>query len=84
MSLFSGRFRGGSGGSPEPPTGTKLFHFHGEIYEKSGKMLKTNPLFMDLNPPSKNPGPAPALVTKQFSVPVIFSFTHFVIILPRL
>ena len=32
---ISGRFRGGSGGSLEPPTETKLFQFHGEIYEKS-------------------------------------------------
>ena len=29
--IFSGGFRGGSGGSLEPPSGTKLFHFHGEI-----------------------------------------------------
>ena len=35
---YSGGFRGGSGGSLEPPSGTKLFQFHGEIYEKSGKM----------------------------------------------
>ena len=34
---YSGGFRGGSGGSPEPPSGTKLFQFNGEIYEKSGK-----------------------------------------------
>ena len=54
----SGGFRGGSGGSLEPPLGTKLFHFHGEIYQKSGKMLKTNPLLIDLNPPSRNPGSA--------------------------
>ena len=27
----SGGFRGGSGGSLEPPSGTKLFQFHGEI-----------------------------------------------------
>ena len=52
----SGGFRGGSGGSLEPPSGTKLFHFHGEIYEKSGKILKTNPLLMDMNPPFRNPG----------------------------
>ena len=35
----SGGYRGGSGGSLEPPSGTKLFQFHGEIYDKSGKML---------------------------------------------
>ena len=34
----SGGFRGGSGGSLEPPSGTKLFQFLGEIYEKLGKM----------------------------------------------
>ena len=62
LQQVSGGFRGGSGGSLEPPSGTKLFHFHGEIYEKSGKMLKTNPLLIDLNPPSRNPGSAPASV----------------------
>ena len=41
--LHRGGFRGGSGGSLEPPSGTKLFQFHGEIYEKSGKMLKRTP-----------------------------------------
>ena len=35
---ISGGFRGGSGGLLEPPSGTKLFQFHGEIYEKLGKM----------------------------------------------
>ena len=59
MSITRGRFRGGSGGSLEPPSGTKLFQFHGEIYEKSGKVLKTHPLLMDLNPPFKNLGSAP-------------------------
>ena len=39
----SGGFRRGSGGSLEPPSRTKLFQFHAEIYEKSGKMLNTNP-----------------------------------------
>ena len=57
--MYSGGFRGGSGGSLEPPFGSKLFQFHGEMYEKSGKVLKTNPLWMDLNPPSRNPGSAP-------------------------
>ena len=33
-SNISGGFRGGSGGSLEPPSGAKLFQFHGEIYEK--------------------------------------------------
>ena len=43
LTLFSGGFRGGSGGSLEPPSGSKFFQFHGKIYEKSGKMLETNP-----------------------------------------
>ena len=36
--INSGGFRGGSGGSlePPPPHGIKLFHFHGEISEKLG------------------------------------------------
>ena len=57
--MTSGGFRGGSGGSLEPPSETKLFQFYGEIYEKLDKMLKTNPLLMDVNPPSRNPGSAP-------------------------
>ena len=28
---FSGGFRGGSRGSLEPPSGAKIFHFHGEF-----------------------------------------------------
>ena len=55
----SGGFSGSSGGSLEPRSGAKLFQFHGEIYEKSGKMLKTNLLLMDLNLPSRNPGSDP-------------------------
>ena len=34
----SGGFRGGSGGSLEPPFRTKLFQIHGKIEENSGKM----------------------------------------------
>ena len=49
-STCSGGFRGGSGSSLESRTGIKLFQFHGIIYEKTGKRLKTNPLWMDLNP----------------------------------
>ena len=45
-----------------PPSGTKLFKFHEEMYEKPGKKLKTYPLLMDLNPPSRNPGYAPAMI----------------------
>ena len=75
----SGGFRGGSGGSLEPPSETKLFQFHGEIYEKSGKMLKTNPLVMDLNPTSRNPGSAPEnlLLISILHNPVIESFIFF-------
>ena len=69
----SGGFRGGSGGSLEPPSGTKLFQFHGEIYEESGKMLKTNPLLMDLNPLSRNPGSAPGSHTLDW----IFLITSY-------
>ena len=61
----SGGFRGGSGGSLEPPSGTKLFQFHGEIYKKLSKMLKTNPLLINLNPPSRNPGSAPEMIKEQ-------------------
>ena len=42
-------------GSLEPHSET-LFQFHGDIFEKSGKMLKTNRLLMDLNPPFRNSG----------------------------
>ena len=65
--MFSGGFRGGSGGSLEPPFGSKLFQCHGEMYEKSSKMLKTNPLLMDLNPPSRNPGSAPDVYSENMS-----------------
>ena len=41
-----------------PPLGLNYFNFMG-IYEKSGKMFKTNPLLMHLSPPSRNPGSAP-------------------------
>ena len=64
-----GGFRGGSGGSleppPPPPPGTKLFQFHGEIYDKSSKMLKTNPLWMDLSPASRNSGSAPVPIEER-------------------
>ena len=36
----SGVFRGSSGDSLEPPSGTKLFQFHGGIHEK--KTTKNN------------------------------------------
>ena len=56
---ISGGFKGDSGGLPGPHFVTKLFQFHGEIYEKSSKMLKTNPISMELKPTSRNPGSAP-------------------------
>ena len=33
----------------EPPFEAKLFHFHGDLFEKLGKTNKTNP-FVNLNP----------------------------------
>ena len=36
----SGGFRGGLGGSLEPPFETKIFNFHGEFSEKSGNIDK--------------------------------------------
>ena len=47
--IFSSAFRGGSEGSLEPPSGTKLYRLHWKICEKSGKMLRINSLLMDLN-----------------------------------
>ena len=52
----SGGPRGGSWGSLEPPFETKLFHFHGEFAEKSGKninnqvQLTNRSPFVNLNP----------------------------------
>ena len=60
-----------------PPLGTKLFQFHGEIYEKSGKMLKTIPLLMDLNPTSRNPESAPQSILNL----VFDTHTHYNVIL---
>ena len=56
---FSGGFRGGSRGSLEPPSGTKLFRFHGEFKEILSEIRLTNPPFLHLNPLLKNPGSAP-------------------------
>ena len=55
----SGGFRGGSRGSLEPPSGTKLFRFHGEFKEILSEIRLTNPPFLHLNPLLKNPGSAP-------------------------
>ena len=59
--IQSGAFRGGSGGSLEPPSESKFFQFHWKIYE-SGKMLGTNPL-CEFEPPFQ----------KSWICPCIFS-----------
>ena len=41
-----------------PPLGPNYFNFMGK-FMNLGKMLKTNPLLINLNPPSRNPGSAP-------------------------
>ena len=77
LPFTSGRFRGGSGGLLEPCSWTKLFQFHGEIYEKSGKMLKTNPLLVDLNPPFRNPGSATVLCGLKMQIlKIIYCFVY--------
>ena len=48
--IYSGGFRGGSRGSLEPPSGTKLFHFHGEFQYILFEIRQTN---------FRNPGSAP-------------------------
>ena len=53
-------FRGGSRGSLEPPSGLKLFHFHGEFQEILCEIRQMNPSFLYLNPIFGNPGSAPA------------------------
>ena len=57
--MYSGGFRGGSRGSLEPPSGAKLFHFHGEFQEILCAFRQTNPPFLHLNPLLRNPGSAP-------------------------
>ena len=47
---YSGGIRGGSGGSLEPPLLNQTISLSRGNLLKSGKMLKTNPLVMDLNP----------------------------------
>ena len=74
--MSSGGFRGGSGGSLEPPSGSKLFQFHGKIYEKSGKMLETNAPFVNLNPPIRNPGSASDEELSQFLLKKILKITE--------
>ena len=49
----SGRSRGGSGGLSEPPFETKLFYFHGEFSEKSGKINKYSGKINKSNPRCK-------------------------------
>ena len=57
--ISSGGFRGGSRGSLEPPSGPKLFHFHGKFQETFREIRQTNPPFLHLNPHFLNPGSAP-------------------------
>ena len=52
----SGGFRGGSRSSLEPPSGAKLFRFHGEFKEILSELRLTNPPFLHLNTLLKNPG----------------------------
>ena len=61
FTCYSSGFRGGSRGSPEPPSGAKLFYFHGECQDILCKMRQTNPPFQLLNPLLRNPGSAPVL-----------------------
>ena len=41
------------------PFESKLFHFHGEFWENTSKMVKSKPLRANLKPQSKNPGSTP-------------------------
>ena len=52
LSVPSGGFRGGSRGSLKPPTGAKLFQFHGELEEIVREIRLTNSPFLHLNPTS--------------------------------
>ena len=44
-----------------PPLEPNYFNFMGKFTKNLGQYLKTNPLLMDLNHPSRNPGSAPVL-----------------------
>ena len=57
--MISGGFRGGSRGSLEPTSGSKLFHFHGEFQYILFKIRQKNPPLVNLNPLFRNPGSAP-------------------------
>ena len=48
---FIGGFRMGSRGSLEPPSGPKLFYFHGEFQEKCVKLGIRTPSSESLDPP---------------------------------
>ena len=60
----SGRFRGGSE-EPPPPLFflTKLFQFHGEIYEKLTQKCGKRIPYVDMNPTFRNTGSAPECLT---------------------
>ena len=72
--IFSGGSRGGSGGLLEPPFEAKLFHFHGDLFEKLGKtnICFNEPPFVNLNPLSRNRGSAPDLLPIFLSFPVFY------------
>ena len=45
-----------------PPSGAKLFRFHGEFKEILSEIRLTNPPFLHLNPLLKNPGSPPDII----------------------
>ena len=57
---FSGGYRGGSGGSLEPPLELNYFIFMGNFRKNEAKLRKRTP-FLNLNPLSRNPGSASVL-----------------------
>ena len=52
-----------------PPLGPNYFSFMGKFMNNQViKLLKMNPLFMDLNPTSRNPGSAPGTSRNNFKM----------------
>ena len=64
---ISDRFRKGSRGSLEPPSGAKSSHFHGEFQEILCEIRQTNPPFLHLNPLLRNPESAPEMLSVALS-----------------